>query len=488
MLGRYWLTVGVEVGQAAQIAQANRTMCFIPRCGTGKLGAMPFRCDSCGSEQLWLRSCGNRHCPVCSGPRRRQWRDRLVRWSLDCDYLHVVFTVPHELNDVIRDNQRLLYKQHFNCVGDVLQRTAERHYGCRIGIVQVLHTWGQQLGLHVHIHVVMTAGGLSLDGDRWLPISADDEVMRREVLAEKFRATYLRRLKTRVKKGKIDWPDSARVIEKVAGKGWVVNVQAPPPKCVGATAVINYLSSYVIGGPISDRRMIADIDGMVAFGFKNYTTDRMEQATIPGAEFTRRFSRHILPKRFGRVRYMGLFQAAGRAERLRHCQRLIEEAGLSRSGDGSTSAVRLLGHEHDEDEIEHPCDDDGERQPGLNVTMCDSCQEKRTTDPEDWLDSRQAMRLLAIVATIYVGLSRAGESMLMQIQWALVEHRAIRAERWKVRELRQIETMLVECLEDPRRLLRGVLGRDHPLIRAATAAAEQAARPPPESKAEAGSG
>lgn len=201
----------------------------------------------------------------------------------------------------------------------------------------------------------------------------------------------------------------------MAGKGWVVNVQAPPPKCVGATAVVNYLSSYVIGGPISDRRMISDIDGMVTFGYKNYTTDRMEQATIPGAEFARRFSRHILPQRFGRVRYMGLFQAAGRAERLRTCQRLIEEAGLSRGGETSASAVRLLRHEHDEDEIEQPCDDDGERQPGLNVTMCDSCQEKRTTDPEDWLDGRQAMRLLAIVATIYVGLSRAGESMLMQI-------------------------------------------------------------------------
>jgi hypothetical protein len=132
----------------------------------------------------------------------------LVGWSLDCDYLHTVFTLPHELNGVIHAHQKILYKLQFSCVSDVLNQTAEEEYGCQVGMVQVLHTWGQRLGLHVHIHVVMTAGGLSLDKTQWLPISADDQAMQREVLAAKFRKTYLRRLKTLIMQRKVVWPEA----------------------------------------------------------------------------------------------------------------------------------------------------------------------------------------------------------------------------------------------------------------------------------------
>ena len=120
-------------------------MTRIPRCRTGRLGGAAFNCTQCDHATLTMRSCGNRHCPTCNALKRRQWRDRLIGWSLDCDYLHVVFTLPHEFNGVIAAHQKLLYQLHFRCVSAVLNETAEKEYGCEIGIVEVLHTWGQRL-------------------------------------------------------------------------------------------------------------------------------------------------------------------------------------------------------------------------------------------------------------------------------------------------------------------------------------------------------
>lgn len=450
----------------------------IPRCRTGRLGGAAFHCTKCDHSTLTMRSCGNRHCPTCNGLKRRQWRDRLIQWSLDCDYLHVVFTVPHELNEVIAAHQKLLYKLQFRCVGDVLTKTAEREYGCQVGMVEVLHTWGQRLGRHVHIHVVMTAGGLSLDGRQWLPISADDPAMQREVLAEKFRKTYLRRLKTMIKQGKVVWPEADKVLAKVAAKDWVVNVQSPPPKCQGPEAVINYLASYVIGGPISDLRIISDDGKMVTFRFKNYATDKIEYETITGIEFVRRYLLHILPRGMARVRYKGLFLTIGRAARLLSCQKLITAAGLSRKESEATSAARPIGNEHDEDELEVVEAGDVERrdQPG-----CSRCGGEMRGNRKDWIPPWATRRMLQTVAAILLGLRRDGRSLLIQIQQALLRHPLIRRNLFTPYQIQLIESMLLECLEDPRPLLRSVLGKDHPLIRQAE---ENAARPPPDSNGE----
>ncbi len=450
----------------------------IPRCRTGQLGGAAFHCTKCEHSTLTMRSCGNRHCPTCNGLKRRQWRDRLIQWSLDCDYLHVVFTLPHELNDVVAAHQKLLYKLHFRCVGDVLTQTAEREYGCQVGMVEVLHTWGQRLGRHVHIHVVMTAGGLSLDKTQWLPISADDAAMQREVLAAKFRKTYLRRLKTMIKQRKVVWPNADTVLAKIAAKDWVVNVQAPPPKCQGPEAVINYLASYVIGGPISDLRIISDDGKMVTFRFKNYATDQIEYETIPGVEFVRRYLMHILPRGLARVRYKGLFRTIGRAARLLSCQELITAAGLSRKESVATSAARPIGNEHDEDEMEEiePSDHERRDQPG-----CSRCGGQMEGNRSDWLPASTTQRLLKTVAAILVALDRSGQSLLIQIQQALVGP-ALKGRRFfSPYEIQLIESMLLECLEDPRPLMRAVLGKDHRLIREAE---ESAARPPPESERE----
>jgi hypothetical protein len=413
VLGRYWRASKATIAEETQL---NRITTRIPRCRTGRLGGAAFNCTQCDHATLTMRSCGNRHCPTCNGLKRRQWRGRLIDWSLDCDYLHVVFTLPHEFNDVIAAHQKILYALHFRCVSAVLNETAEKEYGCEIGIVEVLHTWGQRLGSHVHIHNVMTAGGLSHDKKQWIPISADDVAMQREVLAEKFRKTYLRRLKTMITKGKVVWPDADKVLAKVAAKDWVVNVQAPPPKCQGSEAVINYLASYVIGGPISDLRIISDDGKLVTFRFKNHTTDKIEYETIPGEEFVRRYLLHILPRGMARVRYKGLFRTLKRMLRLLECQELITAAGLSRKESDATSAARPIGNEHDEDEMEviEPSDQARSGKPG-----CSQCSGEMEGNRENWFSAATTRFMLKAVAAVLVTIDRSGQSVLIQIQKAL---------------------------------------------------------------------
>ncbi len=396
------------------------------------------------------------------------WRDRLVEWSLDCDYLHVVFTLPHELNELIRGSPKTMHKLQFRCVTEVLTRIAKEEYGCRVGMVQVLHTWGQRLGLHVHIHIVMTAGGVSLDESEWLPISADDAAMQREVLAAKFRMTYLRRLKTLIKKGKVACEDPDRLFEKISNKDWIVNCEGAPPHCLGGEAVINYLGAYVIGGPIGDGRVIADDGKMVTIRFKNYATGKIEYETMPGVEFARRYAQHILPRNLTRVRYTGLFQAGGRAARLELCQKLIAAAGLAKKSHGS-SAARSLGSEHDEDPVEEPPAED----PGRSLE-CKRCSQRMRTERELWLCGPTTHYMLMAVAEILVGIRRDGESMLIQIYDALLHHPAITQRVFSEQQLMWIVSMLVECIEDPHPLLTSTLGRNHPLI------VEARERPPPD--------
>jgi hypothetical protein len=196
----------------------------------------------------------------------------------------------------------------------------------------------------------------------------------------------------------------------------VVNVQAPPPKCQGSEAVINYLASYVIGGPISDVRIISDDGKLVTFRFKNYKTDKIEYETIPGEEFVRRYLLHILPRGMARVRYKGLFRTLKRKDRLQECQKLITAAGLSRKESDSTSAARPIGNEHDEDEMEaiEPSAPERSSKPG-----CDRCAGEMKGNRDNWLSAATTRYMLKAVAAVLVTIDRSGQSVLIQIQKAL---------------------------------------------------------------------
>lgn len=205
-------------------------------------------------------------------------------------------------------------------------------------------------------------------------------------------------------------------------------------------------------------------------------TDRYEQ--LSGVEFAVRYGNQSLPFRMPRVRYKALFRAEGRDERLAKCQRLITAAGLDRKGGAPVGGERLLGNEHDEDEIELIGSAGVDCHHG---TGCRQCAGVMKSDRSDWISAAATRLMLQTVAVILLGLQPDGRSLLLQIQQALLRHPLIRKNLFTPYQIPLIESMLLECLEDPQPLLRSILGRNHPLIRAAH---EQAGRPPPEPKQE----
>ena len=317
-------------------------------CRSGELGGRAMRCGACGTEVLRPNSCHLRACSLCGIPRREQWKGQVIGWSLECDHLHVVFTLPHELNALMFEpsgehgerNRVQLFRQLCQSGIAVLQRVAEREYGCRVGLIATLHTWGQQMNRHVHLHVIMTAGGLSLEDGRWVPIGESDRAMQPAVLAEQFRRSYLRRLSSKLKRGQLAWPGDGGVLmepaktlspaaqelfAEVQAKRWMVDVQGTPEKYRGARGVVNYLSAYVSGAAISNGRIEADGGQHVTIRFKDYRRGCKDTIKLPGTEFVRRYCDHILPHGVYRVRYAGLFSGKGREERLNTCRAALRD-------------------------------------------------------------------------------------------------------------------------------------------------------------------
>ena len=208
VLARYrWQARLAEQGYSdKQLGEITRVLNVITACRTGKLGSHLFTCRSCQRTMLGLDKCGNRHCTSCSETRRNQWRSDLTEWSLACDYWHCVFTLAHELNPLMRTNPRETYKLLLSCVRETLTRRLGRQMDCKPGIVMTLHTWGQLMNAHIHVHVIVTAGGLSSDGQRWVPIPAGHPVMDEVSLAADFKQMYLRRLRFRLRRDALRWP------------------------------------------------------------------------------------------------------------------------------------------------------------------------------------------------------------------------------------------------------------------------------------------
>jgi len=231
----------------------------------------------------------------------------------------------------------------FDCVSDTLSNVLGRHGIAKAGAVMTLHTWGQRMKRHVHVHVVLTAGGLSEDGEQWVPLQLEGkgledlqalENLKRELSTE-YRTMYLRRLSRRVKSGKIRMPgvtdgsDPGPAVKELSGKlrrkRWIIDMQASPDRWKGSTGIVNYLASYVAGTAISDRRLVKDDGQKVTIKVKDYRTGVRTTETMFGEELLKRFASHILPLHCKRIRYLGLFAPQRRKERLEHCQRLIAQ-------------------------------------------------------------------------------------------------------------------------------------------------------------------
>ena len=283
----------------------------LQQCRTAELGGHKDKCDNCGTEHYSYNSCGNRHCPKCQLARQMLWAEDRMRDSLNVKHFHIVFTVPDELNPVCLADSLFFYESLFSCVKETLCAFGYSHYGVETGAICVLHTWGQNLSLHPHIHCIVPAMGITPRGEI-KPIGNEGKYLYPvRQLSVAFRGKLLERLKRNLKK-KNRLPEFQSTINLCYTKPWVIHCE---PSLGNARQVVNYLGQYTHRVAISNTR-IKNIDhNGVTFSYKDYRDNANQKLmTLTGVEFLRRFALHILPRGFVKIRYFGILTSAYRQQ------------------------------------------------------------------------------------------------------------------------------------------------------------------------------
>jgi hypothetical protein len=311
-----------------------KTLSRLTACRTRAMGGHRWQCGGCGHQHFRYHSCRNRHCPTCSGAARSNWLEKMLDGKLPVGYVHVVFTLPHELLPLLLANPWATYTLLFRSAWKALSRPAAKKFGIQMAAVMVLHTWGQRLGAHVHVHCLIPLGGLLRDQSRWLSIDDADVLLETATLADRFRALYLRGLVKLHQKHELKLTGELAPLAEasafdawlapLARKGWIVNVQPPPEHSAGPEAALKYLAAYVAGAAIGNGRIVRDDGRRVTFRVKDYRNGGQTiTERLAGSEFVRRFLLHILPKRFRRVRYYGFLGGSEKNKKLARCRELL---------------------------------------------------------------------------------------------------------------------------------------------------------------------
>jgi hypothetical protein len=311
----------------------NRILRAVAQCRTGVLGGHVQACDHCGKRQISYNSCRNRHCPKCQGSQTAQWLEAQQPHLLPVPYFHVVFTLPQVLAPLALQNPRVVYGLLFQAASRTLLEVAAnpRHLGAQIGFLAVLHTWGQNLHHHPHVHCVVPAGGLAPDGSRWVS-SSPHFFLPVRVLSRLFRGKFLALLLQAFDDGRLRFhgfiePLTERsrflgLVSQARGTEWVVYAKRP---FGGPATVLKYLARYTHRVAISNHRLQSMEDGAVVFRYKDYARGRrLRTLRLEATEFIRRFLLHALPKGFVRVRRYGLLANAQREQRLARCRELLD--------------------------------------------------------------------------------------------------------------------------------------------------------------------
>jgi hypothetical protein len=312
----------------------RRVLRTIGRCRTGALGGHVEGCDACGHTRIAYNSCRNRHCPKCQGQQRAQWMAaEQATLLLPVEYFHVVFTLPHAFNTLIRMNPRQLYGLLFQAAAATLLAFARdpKHLGGEPAITMVLHTWGQNLTAHAHVHCVVSGGGLSADARRWhatkrrgflFPVKALSKLCRGKYLATLDRLQRTRALRFAGQSAHLSeaahW---LQLLTELRRTQWVVYAKPPfgGPQCV-----LKYLSRYTHRVAIANRRIRFVGDGIVRVAWKDYADHNVtKEMTLSAEEFLRRFLLHVLPRGFMRIRHYGLLANRHRGPKLARCRELL---------------------------------------------------------------------------------------------------------------------------------------------------------------------
>jgi len=287
--------------------QQTKSLLNIVRCRTASLGGHEAVCDNCGTVYYSYNSCGDRHCPKCQANKQIKWVERLEKEVLPVNDYHIIFTVPHILNDICLWNDKMYYAILFKSVWETLRSFGYTHYGVESGAIAVLHTWGQNLSLHPHIHCIVPAAGYSIQG-RWKNIGNKEDTFLYPVqqLSAAFKGKFLDSLKRKLNK-KNNLSGFYAHIEHAYAAKWVVHSEAP---LTGVNQIIRYLGQYTHRIAISNDRILKVTDSEVFFQAKDYRDNGTVKNThLPGKEFLRRFVQHILPKGFVRIRRYGIYNA-----------------------------------------------------------------------------------------------------------------------------------------------------------------------------------
>jgi len=305
----------------------------ITSCRTSKLGGHTDVCEDCGHLRISYNSCRNRHCPKCQGLRKVKWIEDRKKDLLPIQYYHIVFTIPNILNDLVLRNKKEMYSLLFKASSETLKELAAdpKYLGVNIGFISILHTWGQNLMDHPHIHCIVTEGGLSLKNKEWLS-SKKNFFLPVKVISSLFRGKFLDYLKQKYRDNKLLFPGKIQYLQKESNfqelvdtlydKDWVVFSK---PSLANPEAVIEYLGRYTNKVAISNHRIIKMEDGKVTFKYKDYSDDgKNKYMTLDVFEFIRRFLLHVLPKRFVRIRYYGLLCNRYRKQNIVFCRYLLK--------------------------------------------------------------------------------------------------------------------------------------------------------------------
>lgn len=329
---RTYRAVYLEAHGHSTPAAHKRVLNDLCLCRTAALGGHKTRCDLCAHEVISYNSCRNRHCPKCQAQARAQWLDARAEDLLEVPYFHVVFTLPHTLGPLALQNKRLLYGLLFRAAAETLLTIARdpKHLGAEIGFVMVLHTWGQTLTHHPHVHAVVPGGGLSSDKSQWVS-SRNGFFLPVRVLSTLFRKKFLHFLREAFDRGELSFHGRLndlshpncwrRFVATLYETHWIVYAKSP---FGGPEQVLKYLAAYTHRVAISNQRLVSVQDGKVSFRWKDYAQNhRPKTMTLEAPEFIRRFLLHVLPKGFVRIRSYGLLANCVRRERLTLCRKLL---------------------------------------------------------------------------------------------------------------------------------------------------------------------
>ena len=344
-----------------------KVMHAIEVCRTAYLGGHMERCDRCGFERIAYNSCRNRHCPKCQALAKAQWLEKRRVELLPVEYFHNVFTIPHELNQVVLCNKKVVFDVLFKTVAETLQEfagDAKHGLGGKIGFTAILHTWDQKLLSHIHLHCVIPAGVLSSDGKRWIH-SRKNFLFPVKALSKVFRGKFIDYLKKAFVKDKLIFPGQiaylateenfSQLINQLWKKDWVVYCKAP---FNGPEKVLDYLGRYTHRVAIANHRIAKVEAGRVTFRYRDRADgDKRKQTTICAQEFIRRFLLHVLLNSYKRVRHFGFLANRTKKQDLARCRELL----------GLPSNLPEIPEETAEEKML--------RLMGVDVTECPRCKQ-----------------------------------------------------------------------------------------------------------------